>query len=167
MDRTTRRTMAAGTTFAILALSLPSFAADKISTSFVVSPNCILCTFDHITKGNLTMSSTTSAGANGVKFKFSLSGVTKGGLPITSGSQFVLLLRLSVDGGPCDAFQSPQFEIVNGKAKVLFDGSSLVPQPIPEGATSVSFCEVGADLHDTINGSTPARAGLRLGTDPD
>jgi hypothetical protein len=104
--------MTAGTTLVVLALSLTSVAADKASTSFVVTPECMFCTFDHLTKGNLTMSSTSSPGANGVKFTFSLSGATSGGLPI-NGARFVLVLRLSFDGGPCGAFSSPPFEMVN------------------------------------------------------
>lgn len=166
MARTTRHAMAAGAMLVILALSPTSFAADKASTSFVVTPACMFCTFDHITKGNLTMSSTTSPGANGVKFKFSLSGATSGGLPI-DGARFVLVLRLSFDGGPCGAFSSPPFEMVNGRAKAMFDGSSVAPQPIPEGAGSAFFCEAGAYMLDIVDGSSPARAGVRLGMDPD
>jgi len=166
MDRPTRLAMTAPVTLVVLALSLSSFAADKASTTFVANPACGFCTFDSITKGSLTMSSTTAPGANGVKFKFSLSGATAAGLPI-NGAQFVLVLRLSVNGGPCDSFASPPFEMVNGKAKASFDGSSLTPQSIPEGGGSFFFCEAGAYLLDTIDGSAPARAGVRLGIDPD
>src|SRR5262249_33006226 len=128
MDRPTHLGMAAPVTLVVLALSLSSFAADKASTTFVANPACGICTFDSITKGSLTMSSTTAPGANGVKFKFSLSGATSGGLPV-NGAQFVLALQLSFNGGPCDSFASPVFEMVNGKAKAIFDGSSLTPQP--------------------------------------
>src|SRR4030095_7648388 len=134
--------------------------------TFVANPACGLCTFDSFTKSNLTMSSTTTPGANGVKFKFSLSGATSRGLPI-NGAQFVLVLRLSFNGGPCDSFASTPFEMMNGKVKAIFDGSSLTPQPIPEGGGSFFFCEVGAFVVDTIDGSAPARAGVPLGIDPD
>jgi len=157
--------MTAPVTLVVLALSLSSFAADRASTTFVATPSCVFCTFDSITKGSLTMSSTTAPGANGVKFEFSLSGATSGGLPV-NGAQFVLVLQLSFNGGPCNSFASPQFEMVNGKAKASFDGSSLTPQPIPEGGGSVFFCEAGAFLLDIIDGSAPARAGVRLGVDP-
>jgi hypothetical protein len=70
-------------------------------------------------------------------------------------------------GGPCVSFASPPFEMVNGNAKAIFDGSSLTPQPIPEGGGSFFFCEVGAFMLDIIDGSAPARAGVRLGIDPD
>jgi hypothetical protein len=166
MARPTRLAMTAAATLVILALSLTSFAADKASTTFVANPACGLCTFDSITKGSLTMSSTTAPGANGVKFEFSLSGATSRGLPI-NGAQFVLVLQLSFNGGPCDSFASPPFEMVNGNAKAIFDGSSLTPQPIPEGGGSFFFCEVGAFMLDIIDGSAPARAGVRLGIDPD
>ena len=166
MARPTRLAVPATVPLVVLALSLTSLAADRASTTFVATPACVLCTFDSITKGSLTMSSTTAPGANGVKFKFSLSGATSRGLPI-NGAQFVLALQLSFNGGPCESFASPQFEMVNGKAKATFDGSSLTPQPIPEGGGSVFFCEVGASVVDMIDGSTPARAGVRLGIDPD
>ena len=166
MARPTRFAMTAALVLVVLGLSRASFAADKASTTFVADPACLFCTFDSITKGSLTMSSTTARGANGVKFKFSLSGATSRGLPI-NGAQFVLVLRLSFNGGPCDSFTSPPFEMVNGKAKAIFDGASLTPQPIPEGGGSVFFCEVGAFMLDTIDGSAPARAGVRLGIDPD
>jgi hypothetical protein len=166
MARRNRLAMTAAVTLAVLTLSLASFAADKASTTFVANPACGFCTFDHITKGSLTMSSTTAPGANGVKFKFSLSGATSGGLPI-NGAQFVLVLPLSIDGGPCDSFASPPFEMVNGRAKAIFDGSSLTPQPISEGGGSLFFCEAGAYMVDIIDGSAPARAGVRLGIDPD
>jgi hypothetical protein len=158
--------MTAAVTLVVLALSPTSFAADKASTAFVATPDCFSCTFDKLTKGKLTISSTTASGANGVKFKFSLSGATSAGFPI-NGAQFVLVLRLSFNGGPCDTFSSPPFEMVNGKAKASFDGSSLTPQPIPEGGGSFFFCEVGAFIIDLIEGSAPARAGVRLGVDPD
>ena len=166
MDRPAHLAIAAPVTFVVLALSFNSFAADRASTTFVANPACVFCTFDSITKGSLTMSSTTAPGANGVKFKFSLSGATSRGLPI-NGGQFVLALRLSSNGGPCDSFASPPFEMVNGNAKASFDGSSLTPQPFPEGGGSVFFCEAGAFMVDTIDGSAPARAGVRLGVDPD
>ena len=168
MDRPTRLAITAPVTLVVLALSLNSFATDKASTTFVANPACVdlPCTFDSITKGSLTMSSTTAPGANGVKFEFSLSGATSRGLPV-NGAQFVLALQLSFNGGPCNSFASPQFEMVNGKAKASFDGSSLTPQPIPEGGGSVFFCEAGAFLLDIIDGSAPARAGVRLGIDPD
>jgi hypothetical protein len=165
MARPTRLAMTAAVTLVVLALSLTSSAADKASTTFVANPACGLCTFDSITKGSLTMSSATAPGANGVKFRFSLSGATSRGLPI-NGAQFVLVLRLSFNGGPCDSFASPPFEMVNGKAKAVFDGSSLTPA-IPEGGGSFFFCEVGAFMLDIIDGSAPARAGVRLGIDPD
>jgi hypothetical protein len=157
--------MTATVTLVVLALSLTSFAADRASTTFVATPGCVFCTFDSITKGSLTMSSTTAPGAHGVKFKFSLSGATSGGLPI-NGAQFVLVLRLSINGGPCDSFASPPFEMANGKAKAIFDGSSLTPQPIPEGGGSFFFCDIGAFMLDIIDGSAPARAGVRLGIAP-
>jgi hypothetical protein len=166
MDRPTRLAMTAPVTLVVLALSLSSFAADRASTTFVATPSCVFCTFDSITKGSLTMSSTTARGANGVSFKFSVSGATSRGFPI-NGAQFVLVLQLSFDGGPCDSFASPPFEMVNGNAKPSFDGSSLTPQPIPEGGGSVFFCEAGAYMLDLIDGSAPARAGVRLGIDPD
>jgi hypothetical protein len=165
MDRPTRLAMTAPVTLVVLALSLSSFAADRASTTFVATPSCVFCTFDSITKGSLTMSSTTARGANGVKFKFSVSGATSRGFPI-NGAQFVLALQLSFDGGPCDSFASPPFEMVNGNAQASFDGSSLTP-PIPEGGGSVFFCEAGASMVDIVDGSTPARAGVRLGIDPD
>jgi hypothetical protein len=166
MARSSLLAAIAASTLVGLALTCPSFAADKASISFVATPNCVFCTFDSITKGNLTVSSTNASGANGVKFKFSLSGATSGGLPI-NGARFVLVLRLSFNGGPCDTFASPPFEMVKGKAKAIFDGSTLTPQPIPEDAGSFFFCELGAYLHDIIDGSAPARAGVRLGVDPD
>jgi hypothetical protein len=166
MNRPTRLAVTAPVMFVVLALSLNSFAADKASTTFVANPSCVFCTFDSITKGSLTISSTTAPGANGVKFKFRLSGATSAGLPI-NGAQFVLALRLSFNGGPCDSFSSPPFEMVNGNAKASFNGSSLTPQPIPEGGGSVFFCEAGAYMVDLIDGSAPARAGVRLGIDPD
>jgi hypothetical protein len=166
MARPTRLAMTATVTLVVLALSLTSFAADKASTTFVADPGCIFCTFDSITKGSLTMSSATARGTNGVKFKFSLSGATSRGFPI-NGATFRLVLRLSFNGGPCDAFASPPFEMVNGKANAIFDGSSLTP-PIPEGGGSFFFfCEAGAFMMDMIDGSAPARAGVRLGIDPD
>jgi len=165
MDRPTHLGMAAPVTLVVLALSLSSFAADKATTTFVATPSCVPCTFDSLAKGSLTMSSTTAPGANGVKFKFSVSGATSRGFPI-NGAHFVLLLHLSFDGGPCDFFSTQPFEMVNGKAKASFDGSSLTPQPIPEGAGSLFFCDAGASLLDVIDGSTPARAGVRLGIDP-
>src|SRR5262249_44901763 len=127
-------------------------------------PACRMCTLDSITKGSLTMSSTTAPGANGVKFKFSLSGATSRGLPV-NGARFVLALQLSFNGGPCNSFASPPFEMVDGKAKASFHVSSLTPQPFPEGGGSVFFCEAGASMFDTIDGSTPALAGVRLGID--
>ena len=166
MDRPTRLAITAPVTLVVLALSLNSFAADKASTTFVANPACGICTFDSITKGSLTMSSTTALGANGVKSEFSLSGATSRGLPV-NGAQFVLALQLSFNGGPCNAFASPPFEMVNGKAKASLDGSSLTPQPFPEGGGSVFFCEAGASMFDIIDGSAPARAGVRLGVDPD
>jgi len=166
MDRPTRLAITAPVTLVVLALSLNSFATDKASTTFVANPACGICTFDSITKGSLTMSSTTAPGANGVKFEFSLSGATSGGLPV-NGAQFVLALQLSFNGGPCNSFASPPFEMVNGKAKASFDGSSLTPQPIPQGGGSVFFCEAGVSMIDIIDGSAPARAGVRLGIDPD
>src|SRR4030095_16358996 len=166
MARPPRLAMTAAVTLVVLALSLTSFAADKASTTFVANPACGLCTFDSFTKSNLTMSSTATPGANGVKFKFGLSGATARGLPI-NGAQFVLVLRLSFNGGPCEPFASPPFEMMNGKAKASFDGLSLTPQPIPEDGGSFFFCEVGGLLVDIIDGSAPARAGVRLGIDPD
>ena len=166
MDRPTRLAMTAPVTLVVLALSLNSFAADRVSTTFVATPSCVFCTFDSITKGSLTMSSTTAPGAKGVKFKFSLSGATSRGFPV-NGAQFVLALQLSFNGGPCDSFTSPPFEMVNGKARASFDGSSLTPQPIPEGAGSLFFCEAGAYMLDLVDGSAAARAGVRLGIDPD
>ena len=166
MARPARRAMTVAVVLAALSLSRTSFAADKASTTFVANPACGFCTFDTITKGKLTMSSTTAPGANGVKFKFSVSGASSAGLPI-NGAQFVLVLRLSFNGGPCGTFSSPPFEMVKGKAKASFDGSSLTPQPIPEGAGSFFFCEAGAFMLDIIDGSAPARAGVRLGADPD
>ena len=165
MDRPTRLAMTAPVTLVVVAFSLSSFAADKASTTFVANPACEICTFDSITKGSLTMSSTTAPGANGVKFKFSLSGATSRGFPV-NGAQFVLGLQLSFNGGPCNSFASPPFEMVNGKAKASFDGSSLTPQPFPEGGGSVFFCEAWASMVDIVDGSTPARAGVRLGIDP-
>jgi hypothetical protein len=158
--------MTAPVTLVVLALSLSSFAANRASTTFVATPSCVPCTFDSITKGNLTMSSTTAPGSNGVKFKFSLSGATSRGFPV-NGAQFVLALQLSFNGGPCKGFASPPFEMVNGNAKASFDGSSLTPQPLPEDGGSVFFCEAGAFMLDIIDGSAPARAGVRLGIDPD
>jgi len=168
MARTTRVAAIATVLLVVAALSVPSFAADKASIPFVVSPACVFFTFYHIDKGSLTVSSTTAPGANGVKFKFTLSGATaiSGGPPV-NGAQFVLALQLSVDGGPCDTFASPPFVMTNGKAKAIFDGSTLVPNPIPEGGGSFSFCETGAFMVDIIDGSAPARAGVRLGIDPD
>jgi hypothetical protein len=166
MDRPTRLAMTAPVTLVVLALSLNSFAADRVSTTFVATPSCVFCTFDSITKGSLTMSSTTAPGAKGVKFKFSLSGATSRGFPV-NGAQFVLALQLSFNGGLCDSFTSPPFEMVNGKARASFAGSSLTPQPIPEGAGSLFFCEAGAYMLDLVDGSAPARAGVRLGIDPD
>jgi hypothetical protein len=164
MARRTRLTMTATAALAVLAHSAAS-AADKTTTSFVADPTCVFCTFDGLKKGSLTIASTTAPGANGLKGKFGLSGATKGGLPI-NGTQFVLVLRLSFNRGPCDSFSSPPFEMTNGKAKATFDGSTLTP-PIPEGAGSFFFCEVGASIHNTTDGSAPAIAGVRLGTDLD
>jgi len=166
MTRPTRFATTAAVTLVVVALSLtPVAGADKVSTSFVATPGCVFCTFDHITKGNLTVSSTTARGANGIKFKFSVSGATAGGLPI-NGASFILALRLSFNGGPCSTFSSPPFEMLRGKAKATFDGSSVNP-PIPEDGGTFFFCETGAFMVDLIEGSTPARAGLRLGVDPD
>src|SRR5262249_915953 len=101
MDRPARLAMTAPGTLAVLALSLSSFAAAHATTTFVATASCVPCTFDSLAKGSLTMSSTTAPGANGVKFKFSVSGATSRGFPI-NGAHFVLLLHLSFDGGPCD-----------------------------------------------------------------
>ena len=56
--------------------------------------------------------------------------------------------------------------MTSGKAKATFDGSTLTP-PIPEGAGSFFFCEIGAFILSTTDGSAPAIAGVRLGTDLD
>ena len=165
MARSTHLVVIAVVAFVVPALSPSSFAADKVSMSFVPSPGCVFCTFDSLSKSNLTISSTTTPGANGVKFKFSVSGATSLGHPV-NGARFVLGLQLSTNGGPCNTYASPQFEMTNGKAKATFDGSSLTP-PFPESGGSFSLCEGGASMADTIDGSTPARAGVRLGVDPD
>jgi hypothetical protein len=168
MARTTRVAATAAVVLVVTALSVPSFAADKATLPFVVSPGCVFCSFYHIDKGSLAVSSTTTPGANGVKFKFTLSGATAiAGAPPVNGAQFVLVLQLSVNGGPCETFTSPPFVMTNGKAKALFDGSTLLPNPIPEGGGSFSFCETGALMVDIVDGSAPARAGVRLGMDPD
>jgi len=164
MARRTRLTLTATAALAVLAHSAAS-AADKATTSLVADPTCVFCTFDSLKKGSLTIASTNASGANGLKVKLSLSGATKGGLPV-NGTQFILVLRLSFNRGPCDAFSSQPFEMTNGKAKTTFDGSTLTP-PIPEGAGSFFFCEIGAVIQNTIDGSAPAIAGVRLGTDLD
>src|SRR5262249_58824846 len=112
--------MHAQVTLVVLALSLNSFAADRVSTTFVATPSCVFCTFDSITKGSLTMSSTTAPGAKGVKFKFSLSEATSRGFTV-NGAQFVLALQLSFNGGPCNSFASPLFAMGNGDAKASAD----------------------------------------------
>lgn len=153
-------------------------AASVVRGSIVFNQACResgVCLFDTLKKGSFKMIPTSKPGANGLVVAVKLSGVSLQGQPVNlTGMRFTFDVRVGYGCGP--SYGSPPFDIVDGRASVVFTGQDLnninsLPgtDPFPEGAGKSlgTFCGNGFAVHGDEPETFLGYGGIEQGDDPD
>lgn len=139
---------------------------DRIVGTVVLNGQCPdPCPVRALRKGGFEMRVTGVRGANGLLFRLKLAGVENEGAPGVPGNLTIrIVAALSVNGQPCQAYESPPRQIVGGKVTAAFDGGETTP-PFPEQLGVARLCGVSV----VADGSPAAFAvdGVVLTVDPD
>ena len=141
-------------------LSFNAWAGDKVSVSFIKNPGCAgVCGIDALKSGALTIAPSKAVGSTGLVFKAKLSGLSLAGTKLEAlvcdpfggpGESHCsqLHIYLSVNGGSCMEYFSPNVTVVKGTAKATFTAAELTPVLSASAGAAVSPCGQG-------NGSNP------------
>ena len=123
------------------------------------------CPVRELRKGGFEMRVTSARGANGLLFRLKLAGVEKEGTPgVPADLAIRVVVSLSVDGQPCEAYESPVRQVAGGKVTAAFTGGETTP-PFPERLGIAQLCGVGI-VADGTSGAF-AVTGVVLASDPD
>lgn len=139
----------------------------KAKGNLVLSEECAgdpNCAIDSLEKGKFLFKSSKKAGTNGIELKLSLKGLTRDGEKANLEGA-VARIDLAVDGGSCETYLAPSFDVVKGVAKGAikkFAGADLNPALPASPGSSVRICGDGIRVY--ADGSQLIAAdGLRHG----